>query len=83
MKQFLATKGDVKHLKLLEKKECKRYMLHVKLTVQYTVSFTCNIYFLHSTYSVFIQLVLHVTYISCIQHILFLINDWAQVHNYP
>ena len=30
-------------------------MLHVKLTVYYTVSSTCNIYFLNSTYSIFNQ----------------------------
>ena len=46
----------------------RNIMLHVKLTVYYTVSFTCNLYFLP------IQLVLHVTYISLIQHILWLIN---------
>ena len=27
--------------------EFKKYMLHVKLNVKYTVSFTCNIYFLN------------------------------------
>ena len=31
--------------------EFKKYILHVKLTVYYTVSFTCNIYFLNPTYS--------------------------------
>ena len=31
-------------------------MLHVKLIVYYTVSFTCNIQFLNSTYFVFINL---------------------------
>ena len=30
-------------------------MLHVKLTVLYTVSLTCNIYFLNSTYFIFNQ----------------------------
>ena len=30
-------------------------MLHVKLTVYYTVSFTCNIYFLNSKYFIFNQ----------------------------
>ena len=30
-------------------------MLHVKLTVYYTVSFTCNIHFLNSTYFIFNQ----------------------------
>ena len=29
-------------------------MLHVKLTVYYTVSLTCNIYFLNSTYFIFL-----------------------------
>ena len=39
-------------LKLIKKEnifEFKKYILHVKLTVYYTVSFTCNIYFLNST----------------------------------
>ena len=33
--------------------ELKKYILHVKLTVYYTVSFTCNINFLNSTYILF------------------------------
>ena len=33
----------------------KKYILHVKLTVYYTVSFTCNIYFLNSTFFIFNQ----------------------------
>ena len=36
--------------------EFKKYILHVKLTVWYTVSFTGNIYFLNSTYFIFNQL---------------------------
>ena len=35
--------------------EFKKYILHVKLTVYYTVSFTCNIHFLNSTHFVFNQ----------------------------
>ena len=35
--------------------EFKKYMLHVKLTVRYTVSFTCIVYFLNSTYFIFNQ----------------------------
>ena len=31
------------------------YILHVKLTVYYTVSFTCNIHFLKSSYFIFNQ----------------------------
>ena len=47
-------------LKLIKYKICwiqDIYILHVKLTVYYTlsVSFTCNIYFLHSTYFIFNQ----------------------------
>ena len=33
----------------------KKYILHVKLTVYYTVSFTCNIHFLNSTYFILNQ----------------------------
>ena len=36
--------------------EFKKYLLHVKLTVYYTVSFTCNIHFLTSTYFILINL---------------------------
>ena len=36
--------------------EFKKYILHIKLTVYYTVSFTCNIYSLNSTYLVFNQI---------------------------
>ena len=35
--------------------EFKTYKLRVKLTVYYTVSFTCNIYFFNSTYFIFNQ----------------------------
>ena len=35
--------------------EFKKYILHVKLTVYFTVSFTCNIYFLNSTYFILIS----------------------------
>ena len=35
--------------------EFKKCMLHVKQTVYYTVSFTCNIQFLNSTYFIFNQ----------------------------
>ena len=35
--------------------EFKKRILHVKLTVQYTVSFTYNIYFLNSTYFSFMN----------------------------
>ena len=35
--------------------EFKKYILHVKLTVKCTVSFTCNIYFLNSTYLIVIN----------------------------
>ena len=35
--------------------EFKKYILHVKLTVFYTVSFTCNIHFLNPTYLIFNQ----------------------------
>ena len=40
------------HVKLFD---FKKYMLHVKLTVYYTVSFTCSIYFLNSMYFIFNQ----------------------------
>ena len=32
-----------------------KYILHEKLTVYYTVSFTCNKHFLNSTYFIFNQ----------------------------
>ena len=35
--------------------EYNKYMLHVKLTVYFTVSFTCKIFFLNSTYFIFHQ----------------------------
>ena len=35
--------------------EFKKYILPVKLTLYYTVSFTCNIHFLKSTYFIFSQ----------------------------
>ena len=35
--------------------EFKKCMLHVNLTVYYTVSFTCNVHFLNSTYFIFNQ----------------------------
>ena len=35
--------------------EFKKYMFHVKLTVYYTVGFTCNINFLNSTRFMFNQ----------------------------
>ena len=31
-------------------------MLHIKQTIYYTVTFTCNIYFLNSTYFILINL---------------------------
>ena len=43
------------HWNWLKYVEFKKYILHVKLTVYYTVSFTCNIYFLNSTYIIFYQ----------------------------
>ena len=45
-------------LKLIRNKyvEFKKYILHVKLTVFYTVSFTCNIYFMNLTYFISINL---------------------------
>ena len=36
-------------LKLKKYVELRKYILHVTLTVYYTVSFTCNIYLLKST----------------------------------
>ena len=45
-------------LKLINKikyVEFKKYIFHVKQTVYYTVSFTCNIHFLNSTYFIFNQ----------------------------
>ena len=35
--------------------ELEKYILHIKLTVYYTVSFPCNIHFLNSTYFIFYQ----------------------------
>ena len=43
-------------LKLIKKYvEFKKYVLHVKISVYYIVSFTCNIHFLKSTYFIFNQ----------------------------
>ena len=36
--------------------ELKKYILHVKLTIYYTVSFTCNVHFLNSAYFISINL---------------------------
>ena len=40
-------------------------MLHVKLAVKYTVSFTRNIYFLNSTYFILINLRVTNFHVSC------------------
>ena len=37
-------------LTIIKYVEFKKYLLHVKLTVYYTISFTCNIHFLKLTY---------------------------------
>ena len=46
---FLLNWSKIKYVKFM------KYILHVKLTVYHTVSFTCNIYFLNSTYFIFNQ----------------------------
>ena len=43
------------YLEFLRYVEFKKYILRVKLSVYYIVSFTCNIYFLDSTYFIFNQ----------------------------
>ena len=40
---------------LLKYVEFKKYILHVKLIVYYTVSCTCNVHFLNSTYFIINQ----------------------------
>ena len=55
--KYVEFKKYILHVKLtVFHVEFKKYILHVKLTVFHTVSFTCNIYFLNSTYFIFNQL---------------------------
>ena len=46
-------RGTLNTLNFKKKNEFKKYILHVKLTVWNTVSFTRNIHFLKSAYFIF------------------------------